>query len=54
MLILRNPFYVPVVPRIKSRRMAMTRLSLFQMTTARQEQIISLKIYWIVQRIAVS
>ena len=34
-----------MVPRIKSRRMAMTRLFLFQITTARQAQIISLKIY---------
>ena len=35
----------PIVPRIKSRRMAITRLSLFQRTTARQAQIMSLSIY---------
>ena len=35
----------PIVPRMKSRRMAITRLSLFQRTTARQAQIMSLSIY---------
>lgn len=39
---------VPIVPRIKSRRMAITRLSLFQRTTARQAQITSLSIYCLV------
>jgi len=35
----------PIVPRMKSRRIAITRLSLFQRTTARQAQITSLSIY---------
>ena len=38
----------PIVPRMKSRRMAITRLSLFQRTTARQAQITSLSIYCLV------
>ncbi len=35
----------PIVPRMKSIRMAITRLSLFQRTTACQAQITSLRIY---------
>ena len=43
---MRDPiFYVPVVPKMDSRRMPTTRLCLFQRTTARQAQIISLRIY---------
>jgi hypothetical protein len=46
LLILRDPFYVPVVPMMQNTRMATTRLSLFQITTVRQAQIESHRIYW--------
>ena len=45
MSILRDSFYVPIVPRMKNTRMAMMRLSLFQITTVRQAQMISHRIY---------
>jgi hypothetical protein len=40
-----NVVYVPMVPRMKITRMAMMRLSLFQITTVRQAQMISHRIY---------
>ena len=42
---LRDSFYVPKVPRTKITRMAIMRLSLFQITTVRQAQITSHSIY---------
>ena len=45
MSILIEFFYIPKVPRMKSTRMAMMRLSLFQITTVRQAQTMSHRIY---------